>query len=147
RVEIPTGGGDHLDVDAAARSGADPADELLLDDVQELGLQGRGDVADLVEEDRAAVGGFEEARPGGLRIGERALLVTEELGLDQGPRERRAVDLDEGPAPPPAARMQEARGVPLAAPRLPEEQHGGGGPPPPPRPLCAAADERPQAPP
>jgi len=47
--EVATGGRDHLDVDATAGRGADPADDLLLDDVQELRLERRGDVADLVE--------------------------------------------------------------------------------------------------
>ena len=52
-------------------------------------------VADLVEEDRAAVGHLEQAPLARARAGEGAALVAEQLALDQLGRDRRAVDLDE----------------------------------------------------
>ena len=52
-------------------------------------------LADLVEQHRAAVGELELADPRRLRAGERALLVAEQLALEQLGRQRRAVDLDE----------------------------------------------------
>src|SRR5205085_9273049 len=51
---------------------------------------------DLIEEHGAAIGGLEEAGLGPLRAGERALLVTEELALEEGLRKARAVESDEG---------------------------------------------------
>ena len=52
-------------------------------------------VADFVEEQRAAVGLFEAADALLVRARVRALLVPEELGLEQVLLQRRAVDLDE----------------------------------------------------
>jgi hypothetical protein len=62
---------------------------------QQLGLQRRVDVADLVEEERARAGGLDAAGapPGGA--GEGAALVAEQLGLDQRRRQRGEVDRDE----------------------------------------------------
>ena len=63
----------------------------LLQDAQQLGLRSRVQVADLVQEQRAVVRQLEFATPHGGRAGERALLVPEQLALDQLRRNRRAV--------------------------------------------------------
>ena len=84
---------------------ADRLDDLLLQHAQHLGLRLQAHVADLVEEDRAAVGRLEHAAPLGHRAGERAALVAEQLALDQLLGNRRAVDLDERAVPPAAARV------------------------------------------
>src|SRR2546426_4391567 len=57
-------------------------------------------VADLVEEDGAAVGRLELADLELVGAGEGASLVTEQFALQQVPRHGGAVDLDEGPRPP-----------------------------------------------
>ena len=57
---------------------------------------GQRHVADLVEEERALVGGDEEAALVGDGAGERALGVAEELALEQRLGDRAAVDRDEG---------------------------------------------------
>jgi hypothetical protein len=62
---------------------------------QHLGLRREIHVADLVEEQRAAVGLLEEAALSPLRASERAALVTEQLALDQLTRDGRAVHFDE----------------------------------------------------
>ena len=49
----------------------------LLNDAEELGLGLGGELADLVEEDRPAVGLDEQARLVGACVGERSLLVAE----------------------------------------------------------------------
>ena len=54
-----------------------------------------GQLADLVEEDRAAVGQLEPAGVPGDRAGERPLLVAEQLALDEPRGQGRAVDLDQ----------------------------------------------------
>ena len=56
--------GEDPHVDFPGLSGADHADFLLLQHPQELDLHGEAGLADLVQEDRAAVRGLEEARPG-----------------------------------------------------------------------------------
>ncbi len=71
----------------------DPADSLepaLLQHAQQLGLHRQGDLADLVEKDRAAVRQLEPALALADRAGERSFLVAEQLALQQairgGPR-------------------------------------------------------------
>ena len=54
-------------------------------------------LADLVEEDGAAVGGLEQAALLLPRVGERAPLVAEQLALEQLLGQRRAGDVDERP--------------------------------------------------
>jgi len=54
------------------------------------------DLADLVEEERAARGGLEAALAARRGAGEGALLVAEELGLEDGPGDGGLVDRDEG---------------------------------------------------
>src|SRR5262249_42250567 len=68
---------------------------LLLQCAQQLDLQVERQLADLVEEQRAAVGLFEETASIGARVRERALLVPEELALEQVLRDRTAVDRHE----------------------------------------------------
>ena len=67
----------------------------VLQHVQQLGLQRRLHLADFVEEDRAGVRLLELADARRRRAGERALLVAEQLALEQLGRQRRAIDLDE----------------------------------------------------
>src|SRR5690606_13509759 len=59
----------------------------------------QGDLADLVQEERPAVGLLEAPLPLRERAGERALLVPEELRLEERLGESSAVDAHEGPAP------------------------------------------------
>ena len=74
---------------------AQPVDLPLLEHAQQLDLRGQVDVADLVQEQRAAVGQLEAALLARLRARERALLEAEQLGFDQRVWQRRATDLDE----------------------------------------------------
>ena len=121
RLEIAVGRGDDAHVDAHVLAAAEPREHAVLQHLQQLGLQRRAHLADLVEEHRPVVGELELA---GLVLdgaGERAALETEELGLEQLGRQRRAVDLDEravcgaatrrGPRAPPApCRCRSRRG-------------------------------------
>ena len=80
---------------SAARS--DALELARLEHAQELDLHGGVDLADLVEEERAAARELEAALALGDRAREGALFVAEELALEQLPRERGAVDGDERP--------------------------------------------------
>ena len=64
----------------------------VLEHAQQLRLQVRGQLADLVEEQRAAVGARERAGASRDRAGERAAHVAEQLALEQLARERAAVE-------------------------------------------------------
>ena len=63
-----------------------------------LPWSGELELADLVEEERAAARELEAADARRDGAGEGAALVAEELALDEARRERRAVDVHEGPA-------------------------------------------------
>ena len=85
---------------AIAVAAADALDLALLEDAEQLGLRLQGQLADLVEEERAPVGQLEAADPPGDGAGEGALLVAEQLALDEPRGEGGAVDLDQRPARP-----------------------------------------------
>src|SRR5262249_4406423 len=70
---------DHPYVDPDRPVSADTLELALLQNPQQGELRVRRKVADLVEEDGAAVGELDPAEPPLQRSGERALLVTEEL--------------------------------------------------------------------
>ncbi len=91
-----------------ALAAADALDHALLQEAQQLGLQRQRHVADLVEKQRAAVGELELAGRLPHRAGEGALLVAEQLALEQRFRDGRAVDRDERLAGA-AARARAAR--------------------------------------
>ena len=104
---------------------AEPLELLLLEHAQELGLERRRDVADLVEEERAAVRQLEAADLLRDRPGEGALLVAEQLALQQVERDGRAVELDEGAPAARAELVDRPRDQLLAGARLAQEQHRG----------------------
>ena len=95
--QIAVGGGHEPDVDPPRARGPDPEERPGLDRAQELHLAIRLHLADLVEEQGAAVGELDQPRLGPDRAGERALLVTEQLGLEDLARERAAVNRYERP--------------------------------------------------
>src|SRR6185312_9847416 len=103
---------------------ADPLEPLLFERAQDLRLQREREIADLVEEQRAAVGQLEFTRFPIGGPGERPLLVAEQLGLEQRLRDRRAVDRDERTVGPRAECMQGSREQFLARAALAFEEYG-----------------------
>src|SRR5207244_4804373 len=73
--------------------------------------------------DRAPVRVLELPGLAPVRAGEGALLVAEELGLEQPRRDRRTVDLDEGTVAPGRLRMDGPGDQVLAHAALPPDQH------------------------
>ena len=122
-VEVLVGGREHAHVHAHAVVPAHRVHDLLLQHAQHLGLRLEAHVADLVEKDRAVVGQLEAPAPVRHGAGERPAHVAEQLALDQLLGDRRAVDLDEGPAAAPAQRVDAARHQFLARAVLAEDQH------------------------
>src|SRR5207249_1525812 len=99
-AEVAVRGCEDADVHLRLHVRSDAPDDAVLQHAQELDLHRRRGLADLVEEDRAAVGLVEQAALLADGPGERAALVPEELGLEQRLRHRSAVDADELAAPP-----------------------------------------------
>ncbi len=108
-LEVPSGGRDDADVHLPRGAVTDAADLALLKRAEQLHLQLRRQLADLVEEERAAVRLLEQAGPVGVRAGEGALDVPEQLRLQQVLRDRAAVDRHE------SLRLARARGVDQAS--------------------------------
>ena len=79
---------------------ADRDDLALLERGQQLGLQMKRQIPDLVEEQGALVGGLEPPDAIACRTGERAFDVTEQLGFEQGLAGRAEVDGDHRHARP-----------------------------------------------
>ena len=96
--QIAMAGGNDTDVGADRVVTADRHELALLQDAQQPGLRLERHVADLIEEQGAALGLLEPAHAARVGAGERALLVPEQLALDQFARDRRHVDGDERPA-------------------------------------------------
>src|SRR5262249_10126618 len=83
------------DVHVLRAVAADAADVAALEEPQELRLDGEAHLADLVEEERAQVRRLGEALARADRARERALLVAEELALEERLLQRAAVEDDE----------------------------------------------------
>jgi hypothetical protein len=94
-LQILVGRGDHPHVHPDGAVRADRANLAILQHPQQLHLQRRAHLPDLVEEDGAAVRQLKHARTRADRAGEGAALVPEDLGFQQLGRDRTAVDWNE----------------------------------------------------
>src|SRR5262245_95646 len=97
----------------------------LLQGTQQLRLHGWRQRIDVVEEERAAIGDLEAAELALVRTGEGALLVTEELALEQGLGQRGARQLDERSIMAPAERVNGGHHQLLAGPGLALHEDAG----------------------
>ena len=79
-LEVAVGRRDHADVDAERLRAADALELAELEHAEQLALDLRSDLADLVEEQRAAVRELEPPLLLLVGAGEGALLVPEQLG-------------------------------------------------------------------
>ena len=102
---------------------ADALERAFLQHPQELHLHGEAHVADLIEEERAALGEFEASLAGGERAREGALLVAEEFALEQIRRDRPAIDRHERVRGALRELVDVARDQFLARAGLAEQQH------------------------
>ena len=102
---------------------AEPLDLAGLQHAQQLDLDLLGELAHLVEEERATVRQLEPAGPHRGRAREGAALVPEQLAFDERRRQRAAVDRDEGPAAAATAAVDRARDELLARAGFAGHQH------------------------
>src|SRR6267378_1805644 len=101
-LEITVRGGDQPDIGPQRRCAADPLVLPFLKHAEELRLDRRGEVTDLIEEQRAAGGQLEATALETIRAGEGPPLMSEEFGLGQRFGQGGAVDRHEGTFGPPA---------------------------------------------
>ncbi len=90
--QIAIGRGDQADVQLDGARSAHALEFTLLQHAQQLGLQQGRQLADFVQENRAALGDFELAFFLGDGAGERAFFVAEQLAFEQVFGQRGAVD-------------------------------------------------------
>src|SRR5580704_108749 len=123
-LEVAIRGRDEANVDANRARCADAFDLLFLQRAQELHLTLERQLADLIEEQRRAVGRLEPSHASLHGARERAALVAEELALDQPRSNRATVERHHGLECPGALRMECSRDQLLARARLADEQDG-----------------------
>src|SRR5437016_14260496 len=82
-LEITVRGCDQPDIGPQRRRAADPFVLPFLQHAEQLRLDRRGEIADLIEEERAAGGDLEATALETIGAGERSSLMSEELGLRQ----------------------------------------------------------------
>jgi hypothetical protein len=75
--------GENPDIDRHRPRSSQPLDPAGLDDPEQIGLDLRRRVADLVEQQTSAVGLLEPSLPSLRGAGERAAFVAEEFALDR----------------------------------------------------------------
>src|SRR5262249_41299165 len=88
--------GDDANVEPNGFGAAETLDRPLLERAQELRLHVERELADLIEENRPALGRLDGADTRRVRSSERALFVAEELAFDERRRDRSAIDGHEG---------------------------------------------------
>ena len=82
-AQVAIGGAEDPDVDAERLVLAHAADLARFEEPEQLDLHALVELADLVEEERAAVGDLEEPLAVGIGAGERPLAMAEQLALDE----------------------------------------------------------------
>src|SRR6267154_5721866 len=82
---------------------------MVLQDVQEFGLEVRTHLCDFIEEDGSFGGQLEFSGLGPHSAGERALLKTEQLGFEQLSGKRGAIYFDKGLVSPRGSHVKQSR--------------------------------------
>src|SRR5688500_15445436 len=122
---VAVGRGEEAEVHGQLLLVAEAAQAALLQDAQQLGLQVRGHLRYLVEQQRPARGRLDQRALVAVGAGEGPAAVAEQLRLDQLRRDGGAVDADEGALDARARAVEGRRHQLLARPRLALYQHRG----------------------
>ena len=128
-AQVPVGRREHPHRGGRVAGAADRPDALLVDRAQQRRLHRRRQLADLVEEQRAAVRLLEGAAPIGHGAGERAADVAEQRRFDLLVGDSAAIEDDEGAVLAGAVAVNLLGEQLLARSRLPFDEHrrvGGG---------------------
>ena len=82
-IQVAIGGSEHPHINRDLLAAPDPLEFTFLEHSQESNLRLKRKVADLVQENRSTIGGFEATCAPLNRPGKGAFLVTEEFGRNQ----------------------------------------------------------------
>src|SRR5262249_23615773 len=97
RLQVAICGRDHADIGANGLGSTDALELALLQHAQQSNLRLRRQLANLIQEERAAFRKLETTEAPLQRSREGALLVTEQLRADQRLGDGRTIDADESP--------------------------------------------------
>ncbi len=120
------GGGNNTHVDLESLVVAHPLQLAALDEAKQLRLQGQRHLTDLVEKERAAVGGLDASHPALHRAGKGAAGVSEELRFEQRLGNGRAINGDKWFAASQGEAVQRFGDQFLARPGRPFNKNGSG---------------------
>ena len=123
-VEVAVGGRDDAHVGGPGSRLAEPLELLVLQEAKQLGLDDGRNLADLVEEEGAALRGLHPSRLVPHRAGEGALGMPEHLAREQLFAERGAVHHREGPIPSRAHLVERAGEDALSGAALASQEKG-----------------------
>ena len=121
--EIAIRRGDHADIDLDRFARAERLNFLRFDRAQELGLSGRAELSDFIEEKRARIRLRELACFGSISAGKRAALIAEQFALEKRFGNRSAIHRHEA-AGAPAEIVEGARGEILTRSAFARDQDG-----------------------
>ncbi len=123
--EVAVGGRDQPHIHLQRIAPSHTLEAPLLEDTQDLDLDGGINFPDLIQKQRAAIGQLEAPRPPLGGAGEGAFFMPEQLAFEQRGGQRRTVDGDEGALRARAELVDGACHQFLAGAALPLDQHGG----------------------
>ena len=95
RIEVPIGRGNHTDIDRNWLVTPNPLQFSFLENAQQSKLRLGRKFADLVKENRPAIGGLEPSRASLKCPGKGTFFMAEKLGGDERRRNGRAIDANE----------------------------------------------------
>ena len=96
RLQILVGGCDTPEIHVEGLRAPDPYNLFLLQHAHQIGLGFQADVADLIQEYRAAISHLELALLAELRARKRTAFMAKQFAFEQGLRQRPAVDGHQG---------------------------------------------------
>ena len=94
-LQVDMGGGKNPDIDGDRPTAPDALDVLFLKKAQQIRLQLQRQIADFIQQQRSAVGSLDSPHLALMGPGEGALLVAEQLRLDEVLRNAATVDGNE----------------------------------------------------
>ena len=116
--------GNKTNIDSPIANFTQAAEPFLLQDFEQLALNLKIHIADLIEKHRAAVRDLEKSHFAVHRARKSAPLMTEQLRLEKLPRQSGAVEIDEGLFRPRTVVAQPSGKTPLPVPVSPKMRIG-----------------------
>ena len=122
--QVLVGRGDEPDIDCDRAGSPDPLEFPFLQDAQQFDLHRRRTLADLIEEQRTAIGDLETSGFHLHGLGKCAFLMAKELAFQHALCQRRAIDFDEGFFPARTVLVDRTGNELFPSAAFPADEHG-----------------------